>query len=33
MIGVTIFFVIVGIVGVLYFIYDMHNQKKIEQNF
>ena len=33
MIGVTIFFVIVGIAGVLYFIYDMHNQKKIEQNF
>ena len=28
-----ILFIIVGIIGVAYFIYDMHNQKKMEQGY
>jgi len=28
-----ILFIIVGIIGVAYFIYDMHNQKKIERGY
>ena len=28
-----ILFILVGIIGVAYFIYDMHNQKKIERGY
>ena len=28
-----ILFILVGIIGVAYFIYDMHNQKKMEQGY
>lgn len=28
-----ILFIIVGIIGVAYFIFDMHNQKKMEQGY
>lgn len=26
-------FILLGIIGVAYFLYDMHNQKKIERGF
>ena len=31
--GLIILFILIGIFGVGYYLYDMHNQKKIEQGF
>ena len=31
--GLIILFVLIGIVGVGYFLYDMYNQKKAEQGY
>ncbi len=31
--GLIITFILVGIVGLAYFLYDMHNQKKIERGY
>lgn len=31
--GLVYFFIFVGIVAVAYFIYDMHNQKKMENGY
>lgn len=31
--GLIILFILIGVFGVAYYIYDMYNQKKMEQGF
>ena len=31
--GLIILFLLIGVLGVAYFLYDMHNQKKMERDY